>query len=77
MDIKTILLELILGGFFAIACIRSCVPSDPKRQIEFRRFVSFARAYRALAPLPLAVVFDGSPAARSPAAKWGPPWYWS
>ena len=35
MDIKTILLELILAGFFAIACIRSCVPSDPSGKLSF------------------------------------------
>jgi hypothetical protein len=35
VDIKTILLELILAGFFAIACIRSCVPADPGGKLSF------------------------------------------
>lgn len=35
MDTKTLLLELILGGFFAVACIKSCVPADPGGKLSF------------------------------------------
>lgn len=35
MDIKTILLELIFGGFFAVACIKSCTPADPDGKLSF------------------------------------------
>ena len=41
MDIETILLELILAGFFAIACVRSCVPSDPGGKLSFSDLFRF------------------------------------
>jgi len=35
VNTKTLLLELILGGFFAVACIKSCMPADPNGKLSF------------------------------------------
>jgi hypothetical protein len=35
MSQRTILVELILAGFFAVACIRTMVPAAPDGEVEF------------------------------------------
>lgn len=30
MDLKTLLIELVLSGFFAVCCIRAHTPTDPE-----------------------------------------------
>lgn len=37
MNSKTILVELILAGFFAIACVRACVPPGTGDKLDFGR----------------------------------------
>jgi len=41
MDWKTVSVELILGGFFAIACIRSCIPAVVNGTVNFGDFLRF------------------------------------
>jgi hypothetical protein len=38
---ETILVELILAGFFAVACIRTCIPSDAGDKLGFASFFRF------------------------------------
>lgn len=38
MDGKTVLLELLIAGFFAVACIRAHGPVDPGRWLTFSEF---------------------------------------
>jgi hypothetical protein len=35
VDLKTILVELILGGFFAVACMRTSMPVAPDSRMHF------------------------------------------
>lgn len=35
MSQQTMLVELILGGFFAVACMRTSVPSSPESGLHF------------------------------------------
>ena len=35
MNHRIVLLELLLGGFFAVACIRTCVPHDADSTLKF------------------------------------------
>lgn len=35
MNERTTLVELILAGFFAIACIRTCIPPNPGAKLDF------------------------------------------
>lgn len=35
MNHRIMLLELLLGGFFAVACIRTCVPSSADSKLTF------------------------------------------
>ncbi len=35
MNIPMMLIEVILAGFFAIACIRACVPANPGGKLQF------------------------------------------
>jgi len=39
---RTTLFEVLLNGFFAIACIRASVPSTPGRQISFSELLRFS-----------------------------------
>lgn len=41
MNWPLILVEMILAGFFAIACLRACVPSSPDGKVSFRDFFRF------------------------------------
>lgn len=41
MNRETILVELILAGFFAVACIRTCIPSDQGDKLGFASFFRF------------------------------------
>lgn len=36
MNQRTILVEVMLAGFFAIACIRTLAPTDPESKLHFR-----------------------------------------
>lgn len=36
MNERTILVELMLAGFFAIACIRTLAPSEPESKLHFK-----------------------------------------
>ena len=42
MNLPMMLVEVILAGFFAVACLRACVPANPGRQTpasrDFLRF---------------------------------------
>lgn len=38
---RTILLELLLGGFFAVACIRASVPSTLNGKLQLRDLLRF------------------------------------
>jgi hypothetical protein len=40
-NIRTILVELLLGGFFAVACIRASVPSAVNGKLRFTDFLRF------------------------------------
>jgi hypothetical protein len=35
MNLPLMLVEMILAGFFAVACIRACVPANPGGKLEF------------------------------------------
>src|SRR5712691_5842738 len=35
MSARVILVEMILAGFFAVACIRACVPTTPGGRLSF------------------------------------------
>ena len=35
MTTRVILVEMILAGFFAVACIRACVPATPGGRLSF------------------------------------------
>lgn len=35
MTHQTMFVELLLGGFFAVACIRTCVPISAESQLKF------------------------------------------
>ena len=39
MNERTIFLELLLAGFFAVACLRACVPTTPKSKLDFGSLV--------------------------------------
>ncbi len=39
MNQQTILLELLLGGFFAVACLKTCVPSASEGMLRFTNFL--------------------------------------
>jgi hypothetical protein len=41
MNHQTMLLELLLGGFFAVACIRTCVPAAADSKLDFGNFLRF------------------------------------
>lgn len=41
MNIPMMLVEAILAGFFAVACIRACVPSNPNGKLHFSDLLRF------------------------------------
>lgn len=41
MNRETTFLELLLAGFFAVACIRTCVPVAGNSDLNFGRFFKF------------------------------------
>ncbi len=38
---ETVLFELLISGFFAVACIRACVPASPEGQLTFTDLFRF------------------------------------
>src|SRR5882672_10235733 len=41
MNLSTMLVETILAGFFAVACIRACVPANPSGKLQFSDLLRF------------------------------------
>jgi hypothetical protein len=41
MNVPTMLFEAILAGFFAVACIRACVPASPNGNLNFTDLLRF------------------------------------
>ena len=41
MNWPMMLVETILAGFFAVACIRACVPSNPNDKLQFSDLLRF------------------------------------
>ncbi len=41
MNWPTMLVEVILAGFFAVACIRACVPAAPEDKLGFSNLLRF------------------------------------
>ena|ERR1700675_4657890 len=41
MNVPMMLVEAILAGFFAVACIRACVPSNPNGKLHFSDLLRF------------------------------------
>jgi hypothetical protein len=41
MNVPVMLFEAILAGFFAVACIRTCVPVAPGGKLKFSNFFRF------------------------------------
>lgn len=41
MNWPLMLVETILAGFFAVACIRACVPADPSGKLSFSDLLRF------------------------------------
>ena len=41
MNWPTMLVEVILAGFFAVACIRACVPAAPEDKLSFSKLLRF------------------------------------
>jgi hypothetical protein len=41
MDMRTMLVELLLSGFFAVACIRACVPTSTTGKLNFASLLRF------------------------------------
>lgn len=41
MNLPLMLVETILAGFFAVACIRACVPADPGGKLQFSDLLRF------------------------------------
>jgi len=41
MDVPMMLVEAILAGFFAVACIRACVPANPNGKLSFSDLLRF------------------------------------
>ena len=38
---ETLLFELLISGFFAVACIRACVPANPSGKLAFSDLFRF------------------------------------
>ena len=69
MNQQTMLVELILGGFFAVACMRTSIPVAPDGRLHFSDFAATSRTHRTAAALAMAVVFDGGVCPGDPAAE--------
>jgi hypothetical protein len=41
MNWPLMLVEIILAGFFAVACIRACVPANPNGKLSFSDLLRF------------------------------------
>src|SRR5258708_1598815 len=41
MNLPMMLIEAILSGFFAVACIRACVPVTPGDKLSFKNLLRF------------------------------------
>jgi hypothetical protein len=41
MNLQTALVEMILAGFFAVACLRACVPATPEARLNFKNLFRF------------------------------------
>src|SRR5216684_2540525 len=41
MNWPLMLVEMILAGFFAVACIRACVPANPNGRLSFSDLLRF------------------------------------
>src|SRR5258708_8438237 len=41
MNLPMMLVEAILAGFFAVACIRACVPAAPGHKLRFSNLLRF------------------------------------
>jgi hypothetical protein len=41
MNWPLMLVEIILAGFFAVACIRACVPANPGGKLQFSDLLRF------------------------------------
>ena len=41
MNLPMMLIEMILAGFFAVACIRACVPNAPDGKLRWSDFLRF------------------------------------
>jgi hypothetical protein len=41
MNLPMMLVEMILAGFFAVACIRACVPANPNGKLSFSDLLRF------------------------------------
>lgn len=41
MSARVTLVEIILAGFFAVACLRACVPSAPNGKLSFADLLRF------------------------------------
>jgi hypothetical protein len=39
MNVETVLVELIVAGFFAVACMRTMLPAIPDGRLDFGRLV--------------------------------------
>jgi hypothetical protein len=41
MNLPLMLVEMILAGFFAVACLRACVPANPGGKLQFSDLLRF------------------------------------
>ena len=41
MNLPLMLVETILAGFFAVACLRACVPTNPNGKLSFNDLLRF------------------------------------
>ena len=69
MSRDTILVELILAGFFAVACIRTIVPAAPQDKFDLGDLAPRSRTIEEVTPVAMAVVFHGGAAACDSTAK--------
>ena len=48
MNWSLMLVETILAGFFAVACLRACVPANPNGKLSFRDLLRFPGRFERL-----------------------------
>jgi hypothetical protein len=41
MNLPIMLVEMLLAGFFAVACLRACVPANPGGKLQFSDLLRF------------------------------------